>query len=198
MGLDFSNFFGAASKLKSSLGKEKSLKSFLNTITDFGLALKCKFEINFSGIEEITFFATSIQVPGVKLNTGQLYFDGRMVEVPILHEYEHDFNITLLNDNNGYLYTAIKEFIMSDWGQYIAPTGHTMTIKSLGDDTHKGATITLNGVRLKTLGPLSFSHEDTDVQTFDVGCSAIDTSSTPGALDNKATGIMGALASIIS
>lgn len=29
MGLDFSNFFGAASKLKSSLGKEKSLKSFL-------------------------------------------------------------------------------------------------------------------------------------------------------------------------
>ena len=73
-----------------------------------------------------------------------------------------------------------------------------MTIKSLGDDTHKGATLTLNGVRLKTLGPLSFSHEDTDVQTFDVGCSAIDTSSTPGSMDNKATGIMGALASIIS
>jgi len=45
-----------------------------------------------------------------------VFFDGRMVEIPILHEYEHDFNITLLNDNNGYLYTAIKEFIMSDWG----------------------------------------------------------------------------------
>lgn len=73
-----------------------------------------------------------------------------------------------------------------------------MTIRSLGDDTHKGTTLTLNGVRLKTLGPLTFSHEDTDIQTFDIGCSAIDTNSTPGALENKTTGIMGALASIIS
>ena len=114
MGLDFSNFFGAASKLRSSLGKEKSLKSFLSTISDFGIAIKCKFEINFSGIEEITFFATSIQVPGVKLNTANVYFDGRAVEIPILHEYDHDFTITLLNDNNGYLYTAVKEFMMND------------------------------------------------------------------------------------
>ena len=80
----------------------------------------------------------------------------------------------------------------------MAPTGHTITIKSLGDATHKGATITLNGVRFKNLGPITFAHDDDGVQTFDINCSAIDTSSTPGSFDNTATGILGSLASIIS
>lgn len=198
MGLDFSNLMGAASKLASSYGEEKSLKGFLSTIGNFGVTIKSRYEVNFSGIEDITYFVTNISVPGVKMNTMEINFAGKKVEIPINYEYEHDFTLTILNDNSGYIYTSIKEFLMTDTSQYIAPTGYTMTVKVLGDNNTKGQTLTLNGVRIKSVSALSFGNSDNDISTFDVECSCIDTNSTPGAMDGEATGIAGAIASLIS
>jgi len=113
MSLSFSNLMGAVSKLTNSYGEEKSLKGFLSTIGNFGVTIKSRYEMNFSGIDDVTFFVTNISVPGVRLNTTEISFAGRKVEVPVNYEYEHDFSMTLLNDNSGFMYNAIKEFLMT-------------------------------------------------------------------------------------
>ena len=84
---------------------------------------------------------------------------------------------------------------MSDSGATLANSGYTISIKAIGDNKHKGATIKLNGVRIKSIGGLNFEQSGGDVQTFDIQCSAIDFEYAPGSL-SKATGITGAIGSI--
>lgn len=85
---------------------------------------------------------------------------------------------------------------MSDSGSSIANSGYTISIKAIGDNEHKGATIKLNGVRIKSIGGLSFQQDSGDVQTFDINCSAIDFDYSPGSM-SKITGITGAIGSLI-
>ena len=117
------------------------------------------------------------------------------MEVPQNFEYEHDFNATVINDASGYIYTALTNFLVNDSGSAMTNSGYTITIRAIGDDRHKGATIKLNGVRLKSCSGLSFQHGGGDVQTFTMNCSAIDYNVTPGQLGQVA-GVVGALGSI--
>ena len=187
MALELGGLLGAASSLTTAFGKEKSLKSFLSTLNSFGVQNKARFEVNFSGLEDVTFFVRTITTPGVKQNIGTVYYDGVVVEVPINYEYEHDFSMTVLNDSSGYIFSTVTSFLLND--------GYTMTVKAIGDNYSKGGVITLNGVRFKTCSGLNFSYDDGGISTFDLGCSAIDFNATPGQL-SKVGGVIEAIKSL--
>ena len=63
MGLQVGNILGAATSLTTALSKEKSVKAFLDGIDSFGIQVKNNFEVNFSGLTDITFFITNIGIP---------------------------------------------------------------------------------------------------------------------------------------
>ena len=193
--MSFGALFGAASSLQSGFGGNSSLKDFLSQMDSMGVQITSRFEATFSAIPQTTFYIKNINTPGMKQNITSLYFDGKMVEIPQNFEYEHDFNMTVINDASGIIYTALTNFIMSDSGATLANSGYTISIKAIGDNKHKGATIKLNGVRIKSIGGLNFEQSGGDIQTFDVQCSAIDFEYAPGSL-SKVTGITGAIGSI--
>lgn len=198
MALELGNLLGAAANLTTALSKEKSLKAFLKNVNSFGIQVTNNFEVNFSGISDATFFVQSIDFGGIKQNFTTLYYDGREVDIPINHEYQHEGNMTVLNDANGYIYAAVTSFIASQSSSKLANSGYTMTIKCLtGDEKHyKGALVTLRGVRLETVSGLQFNYNSGDISTFTVNYKYIDFSYTPGAL-GKAAGIVGAVNSLI-
>ena len=197
-GLNVSNLLGAAANLTTALSGERSLYSFLQTVNDFGVQVKNNFEVNFSGLQDATFFIQAIDVPGMHQNMTQLHYNGRAVDVPINHEYDHGFSMTVFNDAQGFIYSAISNFIASDATNRMANGGYTMTIKALtGDDAHySGALVTLRGVRLETLSGLSWGYEDNGLQTFTVQGKLIDFTYTPGALA-PAAGVLGAVNSLL-
>lgn len=183
MALALGNLLGAVANATTALSKEKSLKSFLNNINDFGVQVKNNFEVNFSGLEDITFRVTDINLPSVKANTTELFYDGRSIPITINYDYEHDFSMTILNDAQGYLYPAIAEFIMTNATTELANGGYTMTIKAMnGDDKYNGMMITCTGVKLINLGALSYGQSQNEAQTFEVQGQMQEFSVTPGAL----------------
>lgn len=194
--MSFGNLLGAAASLQSGFGGNSSLKDFLSQMDNMGVQITSRFEATFSAIPQTTFYIQNITTPGMKQNITSLYFDGKLVEIPQNFEYEHDFSMTIINDASGIIYTSLVNFIMSDTGSFLANSGYTITIKAIGDNNNKGATIKLNGVRIKSVGNLQFQQNGGEVQTFTVNCSAIDFEYAPGAL-GKVTGITGALGSIL-
>ena len=198
MALELGNLLGAAANLTTALSKEKSLKAFLKNVDSFGIQVTNNFEVNFSGISDATFFVQSIDFGGIKQNFTTLYYDGCEVDIPVNHEYQHEGNMTVLNDANGYIYAAVTSFIASQSSSKLANSGCTMTIKCLtGDEkNYKGALVTLRGVRLETVSGLQFNYNSGDISTFTVNYKYIDFSYTPGAL-GKAAGIVGAINSLI-
>ena len=198
MALELGNLLGAAANLTTALSKEKSLKAFLKNVNSFGIQVTNNFEVNFSGISDATFFVQSIDFGGIKQNFTTLYYDGCEVDIPINHEYQHEGNMTVLNDAQGYLYTAVSEFLMSDATNSMAKSGYTMTIKCLtGDDKYKGMLLSLQHVRIESVSGLQFGYGDNDISTFEVNCKLINWSATPGALADIAN-IAGAVNSLVS
>ena len=198
MGLQVGNLLGAVNGVMTALSKEKSLKAFLDNINSFGVQVKNNFEVTFSGLPDTTFFITSINLPQVQQNFAELYYNGRKVEVPINYDFSHEFSMTVLNDAQGYLYTAVSEFLMSDATNSMAKSGYTMTIKCLtGDYKYKGMLLTLQHVRIESVSGLQFGYSDNDISTFEVNCKLINWSATPGALADIAN-IAGAVNSLVS
>ena len=56
MALELGNILGAAANLTTATSKTKSLKAFLKNVDSFGVQVTNNFEVNFSGIEDATFF----------------------------------------------------------------------------------------------------------------------------------------------
>lgn len=198
-GLQVGNLLGAVTQATTALSKERGVKSFMDTINKFGIQVKNNFEVNFSGLQNLTFFIQSIDVSGgMKQNFTQLHYDGRLVDIPINNEYEHGFTCTILNDAQGYIYAALTNFIMTSATNIMANSGYTMTIKALtGDEDHyAGALMTLRGVRLETVSGLSWGQNDNAIQTFSVSGKFIDFTYTPGAL-SQAASIIGAVNSLL-
>ena len=158
MALALGNLLGAVANIRSAVSHEKTLKSFLNNINDFGVQVKNNFEVNFSGLEEITFRVQDIKLPSVKANTTEVHFDGRSVPIVVNYDFDHDFSMTFINDADGYIYSAISELIMSDLTTALANGGYTMIVKALtGDDNYAGTKIICTGVRLTNIDGLDFS-----------------------------------------
>lgn len=197
MALELGNILGAAANLTTAFSKGKSLKNFLRHINDFGVQVNNNFEVNIFGLSDITFFVQSINFGGVNQKFEELHYNGRSIPIPTYIDYDHSGSMTIINDGNGYIYSAINAFIMGQASNML-DNGVTMTIKCLtGDDNYKGSLITLNGVRLEKLAGLSFQYSGGDISTFDVSFSYIDYNFTPGAL-SQAAGVIGAIDSIIS
>lgn len=142
----------------------------------------------------------SIDFGGLRQNMASLYYDGRELDVPINHEYEHSGSMTVLNDAQGYIYSAVTNFLLSDSTNVLANSGYTMIIKCLtgGEKkSWKGSTITLRGVRFETVSGLSFGYSNNDISTFTLQFKYIDFSFTPGAL-GKVAGVLGAANSLLN
>lgn len=180
---ELGGILGAATGISTALSKERGLKTFLDNINNFGIQVANNYEVNFSGLGDITFFITNINLPSVQQNFAELYYNGRKVDIPINYDYTHEFTITVLNDAQGYIFSAIQNFLIAEASNVLAKNGYTMTIKALtGDKKYKGTMFTLNNVRIETLEGVSFGYSNNDVQTFEVGCKLIDYTATPGAL----------------
>lgn len=195
-GLALGNLLGAVSQATTALSKERSLKQFLDTMNDFGLQVKNNFEVNFSGLQDATFFIQSIDLPSMKQNFATLHYNGQVVDVPINFDWDHDFQMTVLNDAQGYIYSALTNFIAGQVSTRMVNSGYTMTIKALtGDKKYAGALVTLKGVRLTSVGGLSWGYDQNTYQTFNVGGKLVEFSYTPGAL-KKVAGFLGTMDSI--
>ena len=107
MGLEVGNILGAATGISTALSKEKGLRTFLDNVNSFGIQVANNYEVNFSGLADITFYITDITIPSVQTNFAELYYNGRKVDIPINYDYSHEFTITVLNDAQGYIYSAI-------------------------------------------------------------------------------------------
>lgn len=197
MALELGNILGAAANLTTAFSKGKSLKNFLRHINDFGVQVNNNFEVNIFGLSDITFFVQSINFGGVNQKFEELHYDGRSIPIPTYIDYDHNGSMTIINDGNGYIYSAINAFIMGQASNML-DNGVTMTIRCLtGDDNYKGSLITLKGVRLEKLDGLSFQYSGGEVSTFNVSFNYIEYNFTPGALA-QAAGVIGAVDSIIS
>lgn len=197
MGLALGNLLGGITNLTTALSHEKGVKAFLHSINNFGIQTKNNFEVNFSGLEQATFFIQSIDLPGLHQNFAEIYYDGNKIDIPINHEYDHEFSMTVLNDAQGYIYSALTNFIVSDSTNILANSGYTMTIKALtGDENYAGSMITLNGVRIENISGLSFGYDQNDIQTFNISGKLINFSVTPGAL-GTASNILGTIDNLI-
>lgn len=193
------NLIGAFTKIKTAFSDnegESSLQKFYQKVSEYGTLVRARYEVNFSGIENLTFFITDIDVPSIRMNVTQVYYEGQMVEVPQVYEFDHDFNMTVLCDGKGILYTTVVNWLMTVGGDSLLNSGYTMTIRALGDGVNTdGMTITFNGVRFKNISGLSFSSSDPSLATFNIGCSAINFTATMGSL-KKIAGIFGALGTL--
>lgn len=189
---------GAAASLTTALSKPKSLKQFISTVDKFGIQVQNNFEVNFSGLQDITFFVQSVPVPSISQSFTEVYCDGRVYHVPTVADYEHDFSMTVLNDAQGYIYTAIADFIAQNALSMFTGNGYTMTLKAMtGDDNYKGALYTYKGVRFNSVGGVRYSQDGNNISTFDVSFKCVEYSVTPGALA-KAAGVVGAAAALLS
>lgn len=198
MAMQLGNLLGAAANLTTAFSSGKSLKSYLEHIDDFGVQVANNFEVNFSGLEDITFFVTNVSFGSVSMPMETLYYNGRSIPIPIgVVDYEHSGSLTVLNDGNGYIYAALTSFLLQ--GSYeLVKSGYTMTIKCLtGDSNYKGAVITLNNVILESVDGLSFGYSDNNVSTFTIKFQYLDFTFTPGAL-GTAAGVVGAVNQLIS
>lgn len=191
MALSFENLLGAVTNITTAVANEQTYNSFLTNVSDYGIQVKNNFEVNFSGLNAITFRVQEITLPSIKANTTEIFYDGRSINVPINYDFEHDFSMTILNDAQGYIYPAIAEFIMSNSFGKLANNGYTMTLKALtGDNKYSGMLITCRGVRLTTLAGLDYGQNSNDVQTFSVQGLIQDYSVAPNGILANVTGTL--------
>ena len=196
MAIALGGLIGAASRLQSSFGDSTSLKTFLERMTQVGIQIKSRFEANFSGIPDFTFFLQDIQMPGVVRRTGTLYFGGKTVDIPILEEFDHNLSLTIINDSSGYIYSALKNIVMNGLDTQLTPSGYTITVRAIGDNKTPGMTLNLNGVRIINIGGLSFGQSQNEYQTFTVECWIKDFDVTPGAV-SKIAGVAGSIKGLL-
>jgi len=193
---------GIYTKAKSAIDYSKagnlSLSEFISKLRKYGVLTKSKYEVNFSGIDGISFFITDLSVPSIHRNFGNLHYRGQTVEIPITIEYDHDFSMTVINDAKGKLYSTIVNWLMTVDGDSMIDSGYTMSVRILGDgESSEGLTLMFEGVRFKTVGGITLNSGDSGASTFNLGCSAIKFSVVEGKLTQIA-GILGAASDAVS
>ena len=205
------SFSPIASTANDSTGKH-SLAAFLKHIDDFGVQVQNNFEVTFDGLEGITLFVQSIELPGSKQNTCEIFYDGIKMTIPVNYECDHEFSMTILNDAQGFIYSAIKTYIEYDSYNHFSSSQNKMIIKALtgqmkngeihdseeswqewpliddstdGEVAYQGAVIVAYGVRFTSIGGLSYGQSSNDIQTFTVQGTLIEYSHLPLSLSDK-------------
>lgn len=181
----------------------KSLISFLANIDKFGIQVQNNFEVEFSGIEGLTFFVQTFELPGSKQNTCEIFYDGIKITIPVNYEHEHEFSMTIINDMQGYIYSAIKSYIELDSYNHFTKPKTTLKIKVLtgqvrnskiinkekketnlygsngSEIKYQGSVIMAFGVRLVSISGLSYGQNNNNIQTFTVQGTFIEYSHLP-------------------
>ena len=99
MAMELGNLLGAAANITTAFSKGKSLKSFLEHIDDVGIQVQNNFEVNFSGLEDVTFFVQSINFSGINMTFEDLYYNGRSIPIPCgIYDYDHSASMEIIND----------------------------------------------------------------------------------------------------
>jgi hypothetical protein len=193
-GASLGPILNAVANVTSLMSKPKSLKSFLETMNDYGVQVKNNFEVNFSGLEFVTFFLTQITLPGVKQNYIDVPYDAKVVKLPVNYDFDKSFSMTVICDAQGYLYSAISQLVMNAGVDKLVNSGYTMIVKGLtGDEkNYNGIQFTIRGVRFESISGLSFGSSDNAIQTFTVNCNCIDFSVTSNGLGGTIQNVMGA------
>lgn len=200
MALDFSNLTSAITQAKTAIQgtKGSGLKNFLNTIDKYGIQVSNNFVVNFSAIPDLNFLIQSISIPGLEMETAEIYYDGQKVDVPVQCDFGHDFTMMVLDDAQGYIHSTLANFILTNNYNCLMGSGFTCTVKAVnGDDRWPGTMITFNGVRITQLGSITFDYSQSDIIKFDITCKCQQFTITPGTL-GTASNILGAVNSLIS
>ena len=196
-GVALGNILGAVTGITAAVSGEDGVKQFIDTIHSYGLQVKNNFEVNFSGLESMKFFVNSITIPGMRLNTSEIYYNGRQITVPVSVEYDHDFNMTVLCDASSVIYPALVNIFMDNSVGSMVNGGYTVIVKALtGDSSYTGLNITMRGVQLTTLGGLNFGQSSNEVMTFDLGFKCLDFSITSNGTMGTISNVMTAVDSI--
>ena len=103
-------------------------------------------------------------IPGLKGNTGEIFYRGRTIQVPINYEQSHEFSWVVLNDASGTIYTTLREIMINDYNQKMLDNGFTVTVKARDDKKNNaGMNVIMKGVRINSVGSLDYSHSDSSV-----------------------------------
>ena len=196
MGFNFgsiANSIANVSSRKSDQGKssESSLYEFLGTLNKYGLQIRANYEIEFTQIPGLQFFCQSINIPGLRGVTANLYYMGREVQVPIIAEQEHECQMTVINDASGIIYPLLREMQIMDYGYVMPDNQYTMIVKARSDQQNTaGMNVIMRGVRINNVSGLDYSHQDSAVQTFTVDLYVNSIDFGRGVV-NKKEGILG-------
>lgn len=197
MSVQLGNLLGAVTQASTAIRKPMGIKGFLASVNKLGIQVTNNFEVNFSGIPDITFYFQSINIPGMELKTSEIIYDGKKIEIPVNFDYQHEFNVTVINDAQGYIYPTLTNFIITTTTSDLIDSGYTMTIKAMtGDNNYGGTMYTLFGVRLVNIGNLDYTHDGGNVSTFQLQFKCTYFTATPGAL-GTASNILGAVNNLI-
>ena len=197
MSLQLGGMIGGVTQVATAVQGEKNLKSFLASVNKLGVQVTNNFEVNFSGIDAVSFYVQSITIPGLELAHADVKYNGRKVEIPVNYDWNHDFSMNVINDAQGYLYTAITNFLIAEANSEKVNSGYTLTVKALtGDEKYKGTLYTFFGVRITSLGSLSYAYDQNNTSMFDLQLKCNYFNVTPGALGTAAN-VIGAFNSLI-
>lgn len=193
--------FARTTQYANSSTGYRSLASFLKHVNDFGVQVQNNFEVEFTGLEGLTFFVQSFDLPGSKQNTCEIFYDGIKMTLPVNYECEHEFSMTVINDAQGFIYSAIKSYIEYDAFNHYGSSQQKLIVKALtgqiygfetgliGDNkfdlAYQGSVIVAYGVRFNSIGGLTYGQSNNDVQTFTVQGTLIEYSHLPKDLSYK-------------
>lgn len=59
----------------------------------------------------MNFFIQSINLPGSKQNTTEVFYDGVAITIPVNYEPEHDFQMVVINDARGFIYSVLRGYM---------------------------------------------------------------------------------------
>ena len=54
----------------------------------------------------------TVNFGGLSQQFEEIFYNGRSVMIPSFIDYDHNGSMTVLNDANGYIYTAVVDFLM--------------------------------------------------------------------------------------
>ena len=189
---------GGLTSIQTAFGDpkgEQSLKAFMDKLSSAGTLLNCRYEVNCSGIKDFNFFLQQITVPGVQLTSTEVYWEGQPIMIPCVYKFDHNINMQVVADGNGYIYSTLATLMNGITGDTVMDSGITMTVRALGDDNVKGMMTTFNGVQFTNLGAIQYSNQGAGLMTFSVQAYAQTIATVPGTMA-KVAGIAGAIGQV--
>ena len=145
-----------------------SISDYLNTVGQLGVQVKNDYTVEFSDLEGINFYCTSISLPNIKHNTTEIAFNGFNIAIPTIIEYVREFTMTFINDAHGFFYSKLSEMVVNNASAQKVRTNSTITVTQQCGSSPDVTKIKLYGVRIQSVSPLSFGQDDNNISTFDV------------------------------